>query len=259
MAITLDELLGRNQARNSSETTVDRFPSYDDYTASRRVQEPAGYADRPVYNFESRPYTAPRSVESARAYEASRPYEAPRVDEYRNGGYNSFDARPALRREPADYASEATYNGYADYRTDARPVDNANGLYDFTVKDTERPSDNELYDRLSMSSTGAATMQSAQAARASYNEDYVEKYREANGAKAKRRIHLGLKAKLLIAAYVVVIVLISVLIIVNAKPLNNGTATVPSSSSVSAYVQEVDLDAANNSVSSQIQFGYEIR
>ena len=57
-------------------------------------------------------------------------------------------------------------------------------------------------------------------------EDYAAKYRAENGTRKKKRF--GLKAKLIIAAYVVVLAIVGVLIIVNAVPLNEGTAAVPS-------------------------------
>ena len=221
MAITLDELLGRNRGGANEPASVDSFPSYDAYTARRTENgSPAGY-DRPAYNydFRTRPYEAPRSVESARAYEASRPYEAPRVDEYRPVDYSTaFDRRAAAPRE--SYAPE---NGYAPYPEDVRPA---------------RRED-------------AQSAQRERAARESYAENYAEKYRAAN--KARKRPRLGIKAKLLIAAYVAVVVIVSVLIIVNAKPLNDGTAAVPSSS-VTALAE----DGANNQNLSQIEFGYEV-
>lgn len=264
MAITLDELLGRNQNANVAAAPVDRFPSYDDYTASRRAQEPvndyAAPAARPAYNFESRPYTAPRSVEAVREYEASRPYEAPRFNEYRNGGYNSMDAHLATATKERTYASEEEYNSYLAYNAPAREEQPARNLYEFTVNDRERKSDEDLYGRLSMSGGAAtATMPDAHVQRESYAENYVERYREQCGVQSRKRMHLGLKAKLLIAAYLVVVVLVSVLIIVNAKPLNNGTAKVPSSSAIGAYVQEFEPETANNPISYQIEFGYEIR
>ena len=57
-------------------------------------------------------------------------------------------------------------------------------------------------------------------------EDYAAKYRAENGTRKKKRF--GVKAKLIIAAYVVVLAIVGVLIIVNAVPLNEGTAAVPS-------------------------------
>ena len=106
--------------------------------------------------------------------------------------------------------------------------------------------------------TSTATAEQERVARQSYSENYAETYRKEN-VRTRKKVRLGLKAKLIIAAYLVVVVLVSVLIIVNAKPLNNGTAKVPSSSAVGAYVQEFEPETANNPISSQIEFGYEIR
>lgn len=260
MAITLDELLGRNQDRTSAETSVDRFPSYDDYTASRRMQEPAadgyeGYS----YNFETKPYTAPRSEEAARAYEASRPYVAPSASEYRNGGYarNAFDGAAAAVEKR--YASEERYDAYRrEYGapSDCRTGETAGrGLYEFTVNDAERASGSELYDRLS----GTSVHSDERTARASYSENYAEKYRADNRAKTRRKLHFSLKAKLLIAAYVAVMVLITVLIIVNAKPLNNGTAQVPSAADYSAAAVSVEETENHISPYASINLGYEVR
>ena len=69
-------------------------------------------------------------------------------------------------------------------------------------------------------------------------------------------MRLGLKAKLIIAAYAVVFAVIAMLIGVNARPLNKGTAAVPSSGAVAAAAS---ADYAENSVtSSAIQYGYEV-
>lgn len=250
MAITLDELLGRNTG-SAEAPSVDTFPSYGEYTSRRASDGMPALSERPAYNydFSSRPYSEPRSVESARAYEASRTYAAPRAEEYRNIDYpTAFDRRPAAPVSDRAYAPEADRAPYpGQIRRDAEQPARG-GLYEFTVNDAERASSEELYDRLSASSS-AQTAQRERLARESYAENYAEKYRAEN--KARKKIHLGLKAKLLIAAYVAVVAVVSVLIIVNAKPLNDGTASVPSSSSVTA------VDEAHNSDFSQIDFGYE--
>lgn len=256
MAITLDELLGRNQNPEPSAST-ESFPSYREYE-ERRAQGTAPLrVERPVYNFDPRPYTPPRSVESARAYEASRPYVAPRANEYRAQDYTTVVDRrlasPETDRYAAPerdrYASEAEYaETYGGYRRDeARPQ----SLYEFTVNDAERASDDELYDRLSASTTSAYAAEREQAARASYAENYAERYRAEN--KKRRKLHLGLKAKLIIAAYVVVVVLVAVLVIVNAGSLNRGTAKVPSGAQ---YTSAAELEA-HNTTEAQIDFGHE--
>ena len=231
MAITLDELLGRNKGDVEQEYDVRSFPSYGEFFARRGASdEPSLYDDRaydarPDYDFDRRPQaSAPRSAQAAREYEASRPYRAPREEEYRSAELSYRE-----RRMPEDRGYDSGY--YADdVRTNAdrapSPAD-VGGLYEFTRNDAERASGEELYDRLS--STGAVNESKyAAAARDSYSsEDYAAKYRAQNNT--KKKVRLKLRSKLLIAAYVIVVAIVGVLIIVNAKDLNNGTAAVPSS------------------------------
>lgn len=91
MAITLDELLGRN-TQSAQQDSVERFPSYEDFKARNSVnQYPQANAQQPVrYNFDMAPAQAPRSVESVRNYEASRPYVAPQSSEYQTRDYPSM-------------------------------------------------------------------------------------------------------------------------------------------------------------------------
>ena len=125
---------------------------------------------------------------------------------------------------------ESARSAYADERG-ARAY--SGGLYEFTRNDAERASGEDLYDRLSATGTASAAKTAGyeRAARESYvSEDYAAKYRAEH--KTKKKARFGLKAKLIIAAYVIVVAIVGILIIVNAKPLNNGTAAVPSSSVV---------------------------
>ena len=63
MAITLDELLGRN-TQSASQESVERFPSYEDFkarnSAYQYTQQSAQQGYR--YNFDMAPAQAPRSV-----------------------------------------------------------------------------------------------------------------------------------------------------------------------------------------------------
>ena len=237
MAITLDELLGRNRGDAADEYTSDRFPSYGEFSARRTGGSDVRYADGGegyAYDFDRRPQSAPRSTEAARDYEASRPYRASREEEYRPIDYAARE-----RRAPSDAGYDAGYDrgyeesarsAYADERG-ARAY--SGGLYEFTRNDAERASGEDLYDRLSATGTASAAKTAGyeRAARESYvSEDYAAKYRAEH--KTKKKARFGLKAKLIIAAYVIVVAIVGILIIVNAKPLNNGTAAVPSSSVV---------------------------
>ena len=69
MAITLDELLGRN-TREATQNNVTGFPSYEDFKSSRTNLQ-ASY--QPVqnnarYNFDMAPAREVRSTESVRNY-----------------------------------------------------------------------------------------------------------------------------------------------------------------------------------------------
>ena len=201
MAITLDELLGRDRGSAADTFDTDRFPSYGEFTARRSQSDSVNYDSADGYGYDydlaRRAPSAPRSAEAAREYEASRPYRAVREDRA--------------------YAPERdrAYGG------------RESGLYEFTRNDAERASGEELYERLSSSGAAQNSVRPEQAARASYMaEDYAAKYRAENGTRKKKRF--GVKAKLIIAAYVVVLAIVGVLIIVNAVPLNEGTAAVPS-------------------------------
>lgn len=247
MAITLDELLGRN--RTEERQNFDAFPPMEEYTARRAEGNMYTAPERPKFDIERRPYTPPRSVEETRRYEASRPYEAPRTEEYRpSDRAREYEARyeryDAVRERPVE----------RDYRRDYAESDvNRGGFYQFAATDTDRAPGQELYDRLSMTST--ATAEQERVARQSYSENYAETYRKEN-VRTRKKVRLGLKAKLIIAAYAVVFAVIAILIGVNARPLNKGTAAVPSSGAVSAAAS---ADYAENSVtSSAIQYGYEV-
>ena len=92
MAITLDELLGRN-TREATQNNVTGFPSYEDFKSSRTNQQ-ASY--QPVqnnarYNFDMAPAREVRSTESVRNYEAARPYVAPQSSEYQTRDYPFYD------------------------------------------------------------------------------------------------------------------------------------------------------------------------
>lgn len=218
MAITLDELLGRNRGDAPADLATDRFPSYGEFTARRTRDDAAAYDNAAYgydYDLDRRPVPAPRSAEAARNYEASRPYRAPREEEYRATEQYLGERRAPV--EPDRYGYDGGYERGHE----------AGGLYEFTRNDAERASGEELYERLSAGAASERDARYAQQARESYaSEDYAAKYRAAN--KSKKKARLGIKAKLIIAAYVVVLAIVGVLIIVNAKPLNNGTAAVPS-------------------------------
>ncbi len=246
MAITLDELLGKNKIEEGS--SVDYFPTEDEFYARRldnyRMSSKAtlypSVDERPKFDIQNRPVQQPpRSVEEVRRYEEARPYVAPRRDEY----------RPAS--QPRDYGrydvpSVDTYGGYdapaRDYRNDyydapaqsMRATDR--GFYDFAAAEQDRASERDLYSRLSMTS-GASDVDQKTA------QDSATQYRNETATSTGKKVKLGLKAKIIIVAYAVVFSLVAILIGVNAESLNSGTAKVPSSAALSqdqAIVKTVD-------------------
>ncbi len=239
MAITLDELLGMNTSKNQNEETIDRFPSYDDYNSNRGRSVRANDEERRFNGYTVVQSGSPRSEEKMRAYEASRPYEAPRSSEYQNYDRGFEQMR---RRSDAPVRNGASY-GYSDAYA---PAEKRDSFHDFAKNDSDRPSDRELYDRLSASGTMARPAEDYE--KTSTFTPAKKSYKSESSKKAR----LNTKAKILLAVYFAVIILVAVLIIVNAGNLNNGTATTPSSS-ITGVVSE---SASHISDASSINFDY---
>ncbi len=258
MAITLDELLGRN-TQSATQGNVERFPSYEDFKSSRNSYtqaQPTQEAYR--YNFDMAPAQEVRSVESVRAYEASRPYVAPQSSEYQNREYPFYDNLRA-QQAPMQYTQAPVQNyepvQYAPMPTQAPTRQN---FYEFNAQDSERLSDAELYERLAHTNQsnrpifddaqqGEATMQrtSIFARKAQRTQDTTEQ---------KQRARLNTKGKIILGVYIAVIATVVSLIIVNASKINNGRATTPTS-----RVETLASQGANNTESFEIDSKYEVR
>lgn len=253
MAITLDELLGMNTTKSQDEVTYDSFPQYDQYNDYRNGRGRTVRADGGERRFNG--YTvvqngSPRSEESIRSYEASRPYEIPRNSEYQSGADRGFEQM--RRRSEAPVRNSSDY-GYKEYASFAPVETRENSLHDFARKDNDRPSDRELFDRLSASSAMTATP----SARVEENYEKTSTFAPAKKtykSESSKKARLNTKAKVLLAVYFAVIILVAVLIIVNAGNLNNGTATTPSSS-ITGVVQDSAV-ASHISDASSIDFDY---
>lgn len=289
MAITLDELLGRNTTRNSTQT-VERFPTYEDYLSSRSREKRAAAAEeepRYNYNFQARPNSASISEESVRRTEASRPYTLPESREYQDIDYDSVPIfnRPQLReggsRANRGYASEASAIYGAGVSTAEREYTNrersnreyanenyasegsfssynrmsnenyadTDNFYRFTQSDNDRLPDGELLNKLSHTNAGRRPLfdkaqGSVAAVDAVRGGEFVSqaKKREALAEKTgTKRARLNTKGKLILGAYIALIVTVAVLIIVNAGSINKGTAKIPSSSlSATSVSQSAD-------------------
>lgn len=231
MAITLDELLGRN-TQSVSRNSVENFPSYEEFNASRNQ----GYStSQPVqnnvrYNFDPIPAREVRSEESMRAYEASRPYVTPQNSEYQNREYSFYENLNAQRAQHSQpiYVPVKTYDPVAKTMVQyAQPQQQS--FYEFTAQDGERLSNEELYSKLSYTQSGAPAFQEQESAkRTSVFARKAEKVQDTT--ETRQRGKLNTKGKIIVAVYVAVIALVTSLIIVNATKINQGKAVTPTSS-----------------------------
>ena len=266
MAITLDELLGRN-TREAVQNSTAAFPSYEDFKTSRMNQAPQAQPTQAVrYNFDMAPAREVRSTESVRNYEASRPYVAPQSSEYQNRDYPIYDSLQQRAQyapvQPVQYQSQPyqapvqTYDQvqYAQPQVQPMPAQTHEGFYEFTAQDSERASDQELYARLAhtnMSNTPVFEDSAQQtvkrtglfARKAQKTQDMSEQ---------KQRARLNTKGKIILGVYLAVIALVASLSIVNATKINQGKAVTPTSE-FKASMQ------ANNTESFEIDSKYEVR
>ena len=259
MAITLDELLGRN-TREVASGSVESFPSYEDFKTSRANQyTQAQPVQNSRYNFDMAPAREVRSTESVRNYEASRPYVAPQAVEYQQREYPFFDSL----QQRAQYAP-VQYQEQAPGQTDEQvPCDETRvrqgapahqGFYEFTAQDTDRASDQELYARLAhteMSNTPVFE-DSAQQAVGRTGLFARKAQKTQNVSEQKQRARLNTKGKIILGVYLAVIALVASLIIVNATKINQGKAVTPTS-------QIKASQEANNTESFAIDSQYEVR
>lgn len=215
MATTIEELLGMNVKRD----TINEFPSYEEFQSGRSnvINNSSVSSSGYTYNFNVPQAQPVRSAEAVRNYEANRPYVAPRAEEF-NASYN----------QPAMY--QDTY---------AAPQ----SLYEFTRRDNDRPSDQELYAKLAHQDTSTRPIFDRMSDVLSPNAGIMQqgKVKEEKQAKSKTRGKLSFKGKLVLGAYIAVVLTVAVLIIANAGKLNFGKATTPSSSIQDyAVVQTLD-------------------
>lgn len=236
MAITLDELLGRNT--QTSQETYDRFPTYEEFHSQRAAERNVAQ-ERERYDFEVRPMEM-RSEESMRNYAASQPYAAPQSNEYQKRDYAFYEN---LERRP--YEASYTQDTYAQpyEQTYVQPAQPRN-LYEFTRQDNDRLSDRELLAKLEHTDASRrpifdrAEAAVAQPQRLSIFKRSAQKAEAVQGE--KKRARLNTKGKIILGAYVAVIAIVAVLIIVNAGKINKGKAVTPSSSVQRNAIVQID-------------------
>lgn len=259
MAITLDELLGRN-TREVASGNVESFPSYEDFKTSRANQyTQAQPVQNSRYNFDMAPAREVRSTESVRNYEASRPYVAPQAVEYQQREYPFYDSlQQRAQYAPVQYQEQSPVQTYDQVQYAEPQVRQSapahQGFYEFTAQDTERASDQELYARLAhneMSNTPVFE-DSAQQAVGRTGLFARKAQKTQNVSEQKQRARLNTKGKIILGVYLAVIALVASLIIVNATKINQGKAVTPTS-------QIKASQEANNTESFAIDSQYEVR
>lgn len=259
MAITLDELLGRN-TREVASGNVESFPSYEDFKTSRANQyTQAQPVQNSRYNFDMAPAREVRSTESVRNYEASRPYVAPQAVEYQQREYPFYDSlQQRAQYAPVQYQEQVPVQTYDQVQYAEPQVRQSapahQGFYEFTAQDTERASDQELYARLAhneMSNTPVFE-DSAQQAVGRTGLFARKAQKTQNVSEQKQRARLNTKGKIILGVYLAVIALVASLIIVNATKINQGKAVTPTS-------QIKASQEANNTESFAIDSQYEVR
>lgn len=262
MAITLDELLGRN-TQSAQQESVERFPSYEDFKARNGAnQYPQANAQQNVrYNFDMAPAQAPRSVESVRNYEASRPYVAPQSSEYQTRDYPFYDN---LRQDRIQYQQPVQTVDYSVYAQPVQRVEQMpsqapaqrqehHDFYDFTAQDSERLSDQELFERLAHTNMQQGPVFEEQRQQARTGLFARKAQRTQDMSEQKQRGRLNTKGKIILGVYIAVIALVASLIIVNATKINQGKAVTPTSKI------EASVQSANNTESLGIDSNYEVR
>lgn len=259
MAITLDELLGRN-TREVASGSVESFPSYEDFKTSRANQyTQAQPVQNSRYNFDMAPAREVRSTESVRNYEASRPYVAPQAVEYQQREYPFYDSlQQRAQYAPVQYQEQAPVQTYEQVQYAEPQVRQSapahQGFYEFTAQDTERASEQELYARLAhteMSNTPVFE-DSAQQTVGRTGLFARKAQKTQNVSEQKQRARLNTKGKIILGVYLAVIALVASLIIVNATKINQGKAVTPTS-------QIKASQEANNTESFAIDSQYDVR
>ena len=262
MAITLDELLGRNTQSVAQQNSVERFPSYEDFKSSRNTYAQQTNTQNARYNFDMAPAQAPRSVESVRSYEATRPYVAPQSSEYQTREYPFYDnLRANAPAQPMQYSAPVQYNqtAYVEPMQYQAPVQTRvaqpENFYEFTAHDAERLSDQELYNRLAGTSQNGPVFQDTQVAQKAHTSLFARRaQRTQDTTEERQRGRLNTKGKIILGVYLAVIALVASLIIVNATKINAGKAVTPTSK-----VGVVATQNANNTESFGIDSKYEVR
>ena len=208
MAITLDELLGRNTA--TVEKSTDTFPSYEEFSSVRGGYKTAerndGYGDSYGY------YSAPQ-----RDYSTTR--------DYTSRGYSM--------RDYADTRYDDTI--YGDV---VQPSTRQQNFYDYVARGNSSYSDADLFDRLTRPSNSG--MRPA-FGRESDIQRSTARTAQAAAAQPKSRGRLNTKGKIIVGSFLAVVVTVMSLIIAFAGKINAGKAVVPASNAAASMASVSEI------------------
>ncbi len=277
MAITLDELLGKNMT-NSEVEQAPQFPSYENFKTSRNdVSQPVSQNERiqPRNNaYNGRNSSSVITEEQIRNYNAESPFVKPRNAEFQTRDFDFISSlqRPSFgeNRDAFTRAREengiAIKNTYSETNSFAKPTNSQNlaDLHQFTYNDKDRLSERELMAKLEHSGANVAKINAApeyfsQNETSSRSLKNVKENKVTEYSAEKKKAKLNTKGKVILAVYIAVIILVAVLIIVNAGDINRGTVAAPSSNSIVRTVSSVEnnYNSSYNFESDEIHFMYE--
>ncbi len=190
MAITLDELLGRN----TTEQSIDNFPSYEEFSSARNVN---GYSSN-------------------------------RNDNYvptQNFGYTQRDYAASVQSLPS--YDEDVYGGEF-----SRPRQQS--FYDYVARSNSSINDAELYERLSRTHENMRPVFDRSNAATAERKGLFTHSAQVTGAQQKVRGRLNTKGKIILGSFLAVVVTVMSLIIAFAGKINSGTAVVPASNAAAS-------------------------
>jgi len=214
MAIAFDELIGRAPKQEFNE--VKQFPSYEEFKSRNSASKSSSLNDY---------FAKQETISSATAqsvnYTQSTSYQTPKTSEF-VGNYDRFD-------ENMNYIKADSYQDAVAVDKEMTP----GSLYEFCQKDYDRKSSEELFEKLAhtqdKTKSGIVFSDAAQApTRLRFSERRALK--QEGQVASKVRSKLNVKGKIILGVYVAVVLVSAILIIVNAKKINNGENLVPSGS-----------------------------
>lgn len=223
MAVAFDELIGRSPRQDFNE--VKQFPSYEEFKARNS-------ANRTQSNNDYRTTQEVASSANAQSvsYTQSTSYQTPQANEF-VGNYDRFD-------DNMRYIKVDDYQDSVAVNQELRP----SSLYEFCQKDYDRKSKEELYDKLAHKQDGTKTEITFQdAAQAPAKVRFSLKRTQKEQVEENTHSKLNGKGKIILGVYIAVVLVSAILIIVNAKKINNGRNLVPSGN-VQDYSYSQDLN-----------------